>query len=60
MKITDNYETLFQKINFNKFLAKFMKILDRAFCIFLITLGRVDPDIDPTIKRSQIEASRII
>ena len=36
-----------------------MKILDRAFCIFPITLGRVDPNIYSTIKSSHIEASRI-
>ena len=36
-----------------------MKIPDRAFCIFPITLGKVDSNIYSTIKRSQIEASRI-
>ena len=34
-----------------------MKLLDWAFCIFPITLDRVNANIDPTIKRSQIEAS---
>ena len=37
-----------------------MKILDRDFCISPITFGKVDPNIDWTITRSQIEASRII
>ena len=36
----------------------YSKILDRAFCIFPITLGRVDPQQDLTIKTSQIEAFR--
>ena len=39
-----------------------MKILNRAFCIFPITLGRgyrSTPNIGPTTKRSQIEASLI-
>ena len=36
-----------------------MKILDRVFCVFPLTWGRSTPNIDPTIKISQIEASNI-
>ena len=44
MKIRNYYEKLFQKINFFiGFIVKSRKILDRAFCIFPITLSRIDP-----------------
>ena len=40
------------------FYSKINEILARAFCIFPITLGRVDPNNDSTIITSQIEAFR--
>ena len=40
------------------FYNKIYEILDRAFCIFPITLAGSTPSNDSTIKTSQIEAFR--
>ena len=51
VKITDNSEKFVKKIYFY---SKIYEILDKVFCIFIIT-----PNNDLTIKTSQIEACRI-